>query len=77
MRAMEWECVGITWNIIGGHNSPYTFLFQNPGRAYFFKSSRKNMVHIFVSQWKLQAVDFWKFTDFSLRYATLPEGNPL
>ena len=54
MRAMEWECVWFTWGTVKGHNSPYIFLFHNPTRAYFFKSSGKKVVHIFVYQWELQ-----------------------
>lgn len=58
MLVMGLECVRFTWDNVGGHNPPYIFLFQNSTRAYFFESSGKKVVHIFVYQWELQVENF-------------------
>ena len=42
---------------MGNHGIPDTFYFQTPKRAHFLQTGRKQMVHIFVYQWEVQAMN--------------------
>ena len=40
---------------MGNHGIPDIFYFQTPKRAHVLQTGRKQMVHIFVYQWEVQA----------------------